>query len=786
MFEAPKIQVTYNARLRRARVQFAASECMKARKPPASVLAKIDEKFREEKEEGHIEYWEVFAKRFDELWQHIRSLGDKVSPNHQIKFTIGQGGRRYEEMQILVKQSSQGPAYLLSCHFSEKRMASVSFNGFIFNVILKFKDLKLDFTPDRGQLRFIYLLLQNGQKVVDMPLVAQPQLRSNNERGYIVRLNPRDRYATMHLIDQHCFLDAESREKLWQKATAEIHKANTTHLPLNYLKQHTLEKLESLAHKVQGLGFNLPYDLLIAYDESYRIEVSKLKAEKAPAVANAEKEEVPRWNVRAGGAQGRHGDYFEVKTDPDAMRAQIALVNTEGLDRVRNQVDQQWVIFELQKCGIVVGYQAFLEGIIARIQQGRSLVGMKVAEGQPPQPGETPFLYMKKNDGGGEGQAKVNMREMQNPNMFMAGEQVAEVRFKEAIVGYDVFGHEKHSVGSASTAGFAPGDGVELRDDARFYATRNGMAMIEGNIIKCSEAYVHKGSVNLSSGNLYFDGAVIIQGDIEAGASVDVQGPLVVEGMIGPSQVRCTGDLDVKGGVVTSTTGWIKVGGNLRCEFLENSELEVKGDLIVQRSILHSHVVSGGNIVVLDTNQGLIAGGSVSCWGSIRTTRCGLSQGRKSECRIGSDFHGEQRVTHLKQRVEKMRDYHDSMERGLKEVMQSAAKNAPGFSEQKALMMDRVKRSAELLKKLNEEREAAEATLRWNVQSSLLVSGALDKSVSLTAAGRTVPLRDSLLGVLVVATPFRGSSIVDLKDLPSLKQNQPDVLIAEAPAAKKK
>jgi hypothetical protein len=169
----------------------------------------------------------------------------------------------------------------------------------------------------------------------------------------------------------------------------------------------------------------------------------------------------------------------------------------------------------------------------------------------------------------------------------------------------------------------------------------------------------------------------------------------------------------------------------------------------------------------------------------MRTTRCGLSQGRKSEVRIGSDFHGEQRVTHLKQRVEKMRDYFESMERSLKELTASS-KNAAGVAEQKALMQDRVKRSGELLKKLKEEQELSETMLRWNMQSTLIVTGILDKSVSITAAGKTVPVRENFLNVLVTATPFRASNVVDLKDLPVLQQQIPDIAIAEAPAAKKK
>ena len=56
---------------------------------------------------------------------------------------------------------------------------------------------------------------------------------------------------------------------------------------------------------------------------------------------------------------------------------------------------------------------------------------------------------------------------------------------------------------------------------------------------------------------------MVIRGDIESGASVDVKGMLLVEGNIGPSRVRVRGNLEVKGGIVSTEQGMVRVLGTL-------------------------------------------------------------------------------------------------------------------------------------------------------------------------------------------------------------------------------
>src|SRR5690349_21559724 len=104
MFEDNRhnIRLTFNSRLKRARLEFRVDECFKMRKPPRELFVRIEERFKEERSDGFIETYLIFQKRFEELWSHLRSLEGDIDPAREIKFTIAQGGRVYSEIQVEV------------------------------------------------------------------------------------------------------------------------------------------------------------------------------------------------------------------------------------------------------------------------------------------------------------------------------------------------------------------------------------------------------------------------------------------------------------------------------------------------------------------------------------------------------------------------------------------------------------------------------------------------------------------------------------------------------------
>jgi hypothetical protein len=255
MFFNPKVSVTYNARLKRARAQFQVGECLKSRRPPTDALDKAREKLELELEDGQIEYFEVFEKKFHALWQHVRAHGEQLPHNKEVRFTLAQGARAYSELMV---QKSRDPSQLalLSCRFSERRAKHLFFSAFVFHIVRQLQNLGIHEKVDGAQLRFIYLLMKAGQQIEHWPLKAGPHAEVYPKQKLFVELDTQYHYVAMHIFDARLLQDVSKCEKIYQHAVSSL-KSDTA--SLTWLKDHTLEKLRSLNNKVQSLGFGLPY-----------------------------------------------------------------------------------------------------------------------------------------------------------------------------------------------------------------------------------------------------------------------------------------------------------------------------------------------------------------------------------------------------------------------------------------------------------------------------------------------------------------------------------------------
>ncbi len=758
LFGQAQVQLSYNARLRRARISFVASDCFKYRQPPLKLLQKMQQRFEEDKEDGHIEAYAIFTSRLKELWQHVGGLEGELDPSHEIRMTIGQGGRIYNEIRVRPAEGEE--IARITCDFGDRRVPLIPFNAFVFNVILGLEALKCGKKVDRAQLRFLYLLVQSGQKLNAVPLQAAPV---NSDVPLMIRLDQQQKYATLHLFDHRWLKSSQNREAIWKKAVRELNRLNKQNLQLYLLREHSLEKLASLASKMQGTGFNMPYDLLIAYDKAYRFEVPKIHKEKSPGLEV--QEDIVRWRSESQ----RKSPYFDVAIAADGMGARLSAVNSKAIEKLRanHGITRSWLLEELAKLGIVHGTEAFEAALLDAIQQKRELVGLSVAAGTPSLRGETPYLHYFSGERSPAEGANQDVRQSQNSQLVRRGYLIAEVRFKEGLPAITVKGQKLHLRAPAS-AEWKAGEGVRLEENSRFYATREGLLSEHAGQLSIEEAYIHEGSVNLSSGNLSFEGSVVIKGDIEAGATVRVNGQLLVEGMIAQAMVYVKGQLAVKGGIITGSNGRVEVEGGLSCNFIEQSEIQVRGDLLVARSVLNSHLVVGGAILLKDSRS-QISGGQVSSTRLIRTAQLGNDQGSQTECRIGADFDSAVRLRHAKARSQKFKDLQKKLEISIE--AESAA-TEPSKNAQHKLRLEKLKR---IVEHTQQRCVYLEQHMKWNHDACLLVSRMLDKNVLLIAAGQRVPLANNLTSALITGHAFQGRHILDPGEFGAFQSAHPEI-----------
>ena len=185
---------------------------------------------------------------------------------------------------------------------------------------------------------------------------------------------------------------------------------------------------------------------------------------------------------------------------------------------------------------------------------------------------------------------------------------------------------------------------VEDQEDGStaYYATFDGRIRWADGVLAVDDVYVIKGNVGLETGNIDHPGAVVIEGDIQAGASVTAKGDIIVKGMVEPSNVNASGKLVVNGGVVGRDGFKIELDGGLHAKYVLEATVLTGDDVEVSNEIDRANIKTRGRVVI---PKGRITGGHVSARRGIDVGVAGadgliptvLSTGFDFESEAGSD-----------------------------------------------------------------------------------------------------------------------------------------------------
>ncbi|RMH57159.1 MAG: DUF342 domain-containing protein [Candidatus Hydrogenedentota bacterium] len=191
-----------------------------------------------------------------------------------------------------------------------------------------------------------------------------------------------------------------------------------------------------------------------------------------------------------------------------------------------------------------------------------------------------------------------------------------------------------------------PGEGTEARPDG-IHAAVAGEFVREGRILKVRPVRIVEGNVDYSTGNIEFPGSVIIRGSILDRFIVRCRGRCEVLGTIQAAFVEVEGDLSVAGGIVGREIGVVRCGGTIRCHFIENASVESRGDVIVEKAILHARIDTAG-FVHLTGKPGTLIGGRIRAGRGVIAQAIGSITETATRIHFGEDY----QVIRKRERIE--------------------------------------------------------------------------------------------------------------------------------------
>jgi uncharacterized protein (DUF342 family) len=175
---------------------------------------------------------------------------------------------------------------------------------------------------------------------------------------------------------------------------------------------------------------------------------------------------------------------------------------------------------------------------------------------------------------------------------------------------------------------------ISATDKNVVVASVAGFLQMKDGRVSVNECFVVDGSVDYSTGNITYDQAAMIRGDVGDGFTVNVGGALEVGGGVGEAKLMAGGDVLIKKGFVGSGHGLITAKGGVNLGFASNQTIRAHGDVILEKESFNCQIHSRKTISV----YGPLVGGLAMALREINCRVAGNDLGTKTELEAGMDY----------------------------------------------------------------------------------------------------------------------------------------------------
>lgn len=176
---------------------------------------------------------------------------------------------------------------------------------------------------------------------------------------------------------------------------------------------------------------------------------------------------------------------------------------------------------------------------------------------------------------------------------------------------------------------------VLSEDGLQLLASADGNAKLVGSKVDVIEVLEIQGDVGIKTGNISFNGKLVINGNVTTGFRVVSQNDIEINGIVESAQVYSNGNIIIKGGVQGNDDAVLRAGGDIRANYINSALVYAKGDIHAD-SIMHCDVTSDGSIIS-HGKKGMIVGGEIKVRKHIDAKTVGSEMGTITKLTLGVD-----------------------------------------------------------------------------------------------------------------------------------------------------
>ncbi len=234
------------------------------------------------------------------------------------------------------------------------------------------------------------------------------------------------------------------------------------------------------------------------------------------------------------------------------------------------------------------------------------------------------------------------------------------------------------------------------KDGLECYAEIDGHVTFLNGKINVYSIYEVVKDVDTSTGNINFNGTVIVRGNVRGGFSVKAEGDLIVYGWIEAAELEAKGNVVLQKGMQGKDKGSIQCEGNLTAKYIEHSKVNVKGDIAIEGAVMHSCLNSGGKIEIKG-KKGLLVGGTIRAKEEVKAKTIGSPMGTKTVIEVGV-------LPEIKEKYNALKEEVDTLSSNLRKIRQAISlleklKRSGNLTQEKALLFEKLEKTVLHLEK---------------------------------------------------------------------------------------
>lgn len=299
-------------------------------------------------------------------------------------------------------------------------------------------------------------------------------------------------------------------------------------------------------------------------------------------------------------------------------------------------------------------------------------------------------------------------------------------------------------------------------DGLKMHSEVDGDVRLEGDTVFVSNTYRVAADVDTSTGDICYEGNVIVAGSVRAGFRVEAAGDIEVDGVVEGATLIAGDNIVLKRGVQGMHKASLQAGGDIITKFLENCSAKA-GNVINTGFALHSDLIAQ-EAVIVSGKKGFLIGGTISAGSKIEAGVFGNKMNTATALRVGVEpellEHFRELSTMIKEGQEHLQELKQTLE-ALNKKISGGQKLLPN----QMILQKQVNEDAKTLLVQLEEESSEYMQLKHEIEEHrggrVIVRQAVYPGVSITISNRLYQVKDvcsmcqfRLEGADVVSAPI--------------------------------